>query len=213
MKNKLDIEGIGLDDLLDNMLGNVEEDMKCFDDYINLSMAMDRELYLGDIVEGVGSTVCTYIRFWNKVDDKKGLPPEDRKPIKIYIDSNGGFLSDTLTMVDAIKLSKTPVWTICTGAAYSGGCFTMMVGHRRIGYKHSSYLFHEGSTQSGGTSSQFENFSKFYKAQLEQLKEVTLSNTSLDEDWYKEHRKEDIWFSAEEALKAGIIDEIAEELF
>lgn len=212
-KKLLDIDFIDLNDLADNLLANAEDDMKTFEDYLNLAMAANREVYLGELTDGVGCSIEGCIRFWNRWDEKHNIPVEQRKPIKIFIDSIGGNLTDTFTIVDAIHMSKTPVWTVVTGCAYSGGCFVAMSGHRRFGYAHSSYLFHEGSTQTGGTSSQFENYSKFYKTQLGLLKELTLSKTKLGEDWYKEHNKEDMWFTADEALEAGIIDEIATDLF
>lgn len=206
---RLDIDDIGLEDLLGGMLENVENDMKSFDDYINLAMSLEREIYLGDITEGVGSSVCGYIRFWNSLDDKKGIDPKDRKPIKIYIDSNGGLLGDTLTMVDAIKLSKTPVWTICTGSAYSGGYFVFISGHKRIAYPHATFLFHEGATGTSGTSGQFENFSAFYKKQLESLKDIVLENTKITEKEYQEIKRDDVWYFANEGVEKGFVDEIA----
>lgn len=210
-KQRLDIDDTGLEDLLGGMLENVEDDMKSFDDYINLVMSLEREIYLGDITEGVGSSVCGYIRFWNKLDDKKGIDPKDRKPIKIYIDSNGGLLGDTLTMVDAIKLSKTPVWTICSGSAYSGGYFVFISGHKRIAYPHSTFLFHEGATGTSGTSGQFENFSAFYKKQLESLKDIVLENTKITEKEYQEIKRDDVWYFANEGIEKGFVDEIATE--
>lgn len=210
-KQRLDIDDTGLEDLLGGMLENVEDDMKSFDDYINLAMSLEREIYLGDITEGVGSSVCGYIRFWNKLDDKKGIDPKDRKPIKIYIDSNGGLLGDTLTMVDAIKLSKTPVWTICSGSAYSGGYFVFISGHKRIAYPHSTFLFHEGATGTSGTSGQFENFSAFYKKQLESLKDIVLENTKITEKEYQEIKRDDVWYFADEGIEKGFVDEIATE--
>ena len=152
-----------------------------------------------------------YIRFWNKYDDKRNIPIEDRKPIKIYIDSNGGCLSDTFTMIDAIKLSKTPVWTICTGAAYSGGFFTFIAGHRRFAYDHASFLYHEGATATGADAGKFRNYAEFYQKELEQLKEVTLKYTKITPEEYKEHIKDDWWMTADEALKYGVCDEITKE--
>jgi ATP-dependent Clp protease, protease subunit len=208
------IEVDDLDSLLTQMDINVKKDIKDFSDLINLDSSLKREIFIGgEITDGIGSSTDSIIRFWNTYDDNRNIPIDQRIPIKVYIDSVGGSLVDTLTIIDSIKLSKTPVWTIAVGAAYSGGCFIAMSGHRRIGYKHSSYLFHEGSTQTGGTSSQFENYSKFYKTQLEQLSEIVLTNTNLTTEWYKEHKKEDMWFTAQEALDAGIIDEIATDLF
>ena len=206
-----DIQEFDLDNLVDALTENVKDDIKTFEDVINLDGAVNREVYVGDICSGLGQTVEEYIRFWNKYDDKRNIPIEDRKPIKIYIDSNGGCLSDTFTMIDAIKLSKTPVWTICIGAAYSGGFFTFIAGHRRFAYDHASFLYHEGATATGADAGKFRNYAEFYQKELEQLKEVTLKYTKITPEEYKEHIKDDWWMTADEALKYGVCDEIAKE--
>lgn len=206
-----DIQEFDLDDIVDALAGNVKEDIKTFEDVINLDGAVSREVYVGDICAGLGQTVEGYIRFWNKYDEKHNIAIEDREPIKIYIDSNGGCLSDTFTMIDAIKMSKTPVWTICLGAAYSGGFFTFIAGHRRIAYEHASFLYHEGATATGADAGKFRNYAEFYQKELKQLEEVTLRYTKITPDQYKEHIKDDWWMTAEEALKFGVCDEIAKE--
>lgn len=201
-----------LDDLMDAMGENVKKDMKSFEDFINLDGSARREIYVFDINPGVGSSVDGYIRFWNSVDDRKNIPVEEREPIKIYIDSCGGSLSDTLTIIDAVKMSKTPIIGICIGAAYSGGFFIFISCPKRIAYPHASFLFHEGSTSTGGTSSQFANYAAFYKKQLDQLKNVVLENTNITEDEYKDIKKDDIWYDVQDGIEKGFIDEVAKEL-
>ena len=201
-----------LDDLFGHIKENVKDDMKTFEDLINLDSSLKREIYLYDITTGVGPSVDGYIRFWNEYDDEHNIPVEEREPIKIFIDSGGGNLSDTFTIIDAIKLSKTPVWTINMGCAYSGGFFVFICGSKRIAYPHSSFLFHEGSTGTSGTSSQFENYTAFYKRQLGQLKNVVLENTSITEEEYADIRKDDIWYDVEDGIKKGFVDEVAKEL-
>lgn len=200
-----------LDNLIDNLITNVDEDTKDFNDIINLEGSLNREIYINDIVEGLGQTVDGWIRFWNNYDEKHNISIEDRKPIKIYIDSNGGSLLDTFTVIDSIKMSKTPVWTIVIGTAYSGGFFISICGHRRFAYPHSSFLYHEGSTSTGGTANQFENYSQFYKIQLKQLEKHTLDNTKISSEMYNEKRRDDWWMTATDAIEYGVIDEIIEE--
>ena len=130
----------------------------------------------------------------------------------IYIDSCGGSLTDTLTIIDSIKLSKTPIYTICVGTAYSGGFFVFISGHKRIAYPHASFLFHEGSTGTSGTSGQFENYTAFYRKQLNQLEQIVLKNTSISEEEYKNIKKDDIWYDTIDGIEKGFIDEIAKEL-
>ena len=203
-----DIITFDLDQLSSALSKNLQSDMKEFGDLVNLSGALNREVYLDSIEYGIGSSIDAYIRFWNKWDRDHQIPVSDRTPIKIYIDSYGGSLNDTFTIIDSIKLSETPVWTICNGVAYSGGFFVLINGHKRLAYPHSSFLFHEGATSNEGTAGQFENYSAFYKKQLKQLQDIVVQNTGITEEEYKEIRKDDIWYDAKEALDKGIIDGI-----
>ena len=210
---KIDVQEFEIDfnDLMDCMNTNVKKDIKTFEDLINLEGSSRREIYLYEIADGVGSSIDGQIRFWNDYDNDHNIPIEKRKPIKIYIDSCGGSLTDTLTIIDSIKLSKTPIWTICVGCAYSGGFFTFISGHKRFAYPHASFLFHEGSTQTGGTSGQFENYTAFYKKQLDQLKDVVLENSNIKEEEYMQIRRDDVWYDTNEGVEKGFIDEITEE--
>lgn len=210
MAKKLDIQEFDLDELMDCLEENVTDDIKGFDDLINLDGAINREIYIGDIVAGIGQTVEGYIRFWNRYDDLKKIPIDKRLPIKIYINSNGGLLGETMTIIDAIEMSLTPVWTINSGACYSGGFFCFIAGHRRFSYRHSTFLYHEGSTGNSGDAGKFRNFADFYNKQLEQLKDITLKYTTMTEEYYREHQRDDLWLTAEEALKLGVCDEITE---
>ena len=200
-----------LTDVLSSLVENVQEDTKSFEDILNLDNSLDRHLYVADIESGIGSTIDSMIRFWNRRDEEEGLNIKERKPIKIYIDSCGGSLTDAFTIIDSIRMSKTPVITIATGCAYSAGFFIFISGHKRIAYPHASFLYHEGSATNGGTASQFRNFADFYDIQLTQLKQIVLDYTDIDEDEYNKHKKDDWWMTAEDAINYGIADEIAEE--
>ena len=200
-----------LTDALSSLVENVQEDAKSFEDILNLDNSLDRHLYVGNIEADTGSTIDSMIRFWNRKDEKEGLDIEEREPIKIYIDSCGGSLTDAFTIIDAIRMSKTPVITIATGCAYSAGLFIFMSGHKKIAYPHASFLYHEGSATNSGTASQFRNFADFYDIQLAQLKQIVLDCTNIDEDEYNKHKKGDWWMTAEDAINYGIADEIAEE--
>jgi len=204
-----EIQQIDLNDLVGAMVSNVKEDIKTFDDLINLDFSFSREIPIGEIEDGLGDSVDAYIRFWNKQDE--GILVGERKPIKLLINSPGGYLTDAFTIIDAIKMSKTPVIGVCTGTAYSGGFFILVCCDKRVAYPHASFLFHEGATSNGGTSSQFQNFAAFYKKQLDQLKDVVISNTKITEEEYKEIKKDDIWYDVNDALEKGIIDEVLEE--
>lgn len=201
-----------LEDLIKELEENKEKDVKSFDQLIDHYQSFnDRNIVIGEIGYEIAVAVDSVIRFWNSVDNEAGTPVEERKPIKIFLHSPGGLLTSTFTMIDAIKMSKTPVYTIAMGETYSGGFFTFLAGHKKFAYPHASFLYHEGATANGGDANKFRNFAKFYEVQLEQLRQVVLDNSSISEEEYEKHIKDDWWLTAEEAVKYGIADEILTE--
>lgn len=202
-----------IQELIKDFEENKEKEIKTFDQLIECYQSFnDRSMIISEIDYEIAIAVDSIIRFWNSVDDEENISIEDRKPIKIFIHSPGGLLTSTFTMIDAIKMSKTPVYTIAVGEVYSGGFFTFLAGHKKLAYPHASFLYHEGATANGGDANKFRNFAKFYEIQLEQLKQIVLNNSSITEEEYEKHIKDDWWLTAEEAVKYGIADEILTEL-
>lgn len=209
MGNNLETYEIDLDDLLNatskDMLDSKNKD---FEDVLNLDININREIYIGDISGNTGYEVDNIIRFWNRYDEQHNIPVEERKHIKLIVDSWGGSLTDAFSIIDSIQLSKTPIEAIVIGCAYSAGFFITISCPIRKAYKHASFLFHEGSTGTSGTANQFANFAIFYKRQLNQLKDVVLSKTKITEEKYNEIQKDDYWMDVQDALEWGCIDEV-----
>ena len=183
-----------------------------FCDIVDLSNGLNRNIVLTDIDASIGDSVNSYIQFFNRIDQEKKIDVNKRTPIKIYIDSNGGSLTACFTIIDAIIMSKTPVWTINIGKAYSAGFFIFITGHKRFAYPNSSFLFHEGSTGIYQDANKFKNYADFYKQQLEQLRAITLEHTQIEPEEYDKHVKDDWWFDVNEALKYGVTDKISYKL-
>lgn len=185
-----------------------DKDQYDFTDIVDLDNALSRRLHLGAIDSDFADAVDNYIRFFNRLDDEEQVPIEKREPIKIYINSGGGDVLATLTIIDSIRNSNTPIITINTGMAYSGGFFIYIAGHKRLAYENSTFLFHEGSVGNYGDANKFNNWAEFYKKLLQKLKDITLRYTNITEEEYIAHQKDDWWFLAEDALQCGICDEI-----
>ena len=183
-----------------------------FEDVVDLDADLHRNICIGDIYDGLGIEVDSKIRFWNKLDDKNGIAIEDREPIKIFIDSLGGSLTDAFTIINSIQLSRTPVVTIALGCVYSGGFFIFITGDKRYAYPNASFLYHEGSAGTQGTANQFSNFAEFYKVQLKQIEDLVLNYTKIDKELYNEKKRDDWWMDTNEALKYKVCDEILTEL-
>ena len=175
---------------------------------MDVSTSLNREIHIPEVLEGCGGEVDLAVRYWNRVDEEKRIPIEDRQPIVFYIDCMGGNLTDAFLISDTIERSKTPVYTVITGQALSGGFIIAISGHKRFAYPHASFLFHEGAGGFGGDANKFANFALFYKKQLEQMRDICLAKTGITEEKYKEIKNDDYWMTASEALELGCIDKV-----
>lgn len=180
-----------------------------FEEVVEISDLSNRNIYISDIDDNIGSAVETLIRFYNQVDSQMGIEIEDRIPIKIWIYSGGGSLSAGFTICEAIEISETPVWTINQGQACSAAALIYICGHRRLTFKTSTFLLHEGSAEINQVDAhKFQNFAEYYKAQLKILKQIVLSHTNISEEEYSLHSRDDWWFDGEEAVEKMVADEI-----
>ena len=133
-----------------------------------------------------------------------------RKPIKIYIDSYGGYVYQCFGLISIMNSSKTPIHTIVTGCAMSCGFMILISGHKRFGYELSTPLYHQVSSGVIGKAKDIEEEFIEVKRLQDKLEEITLAKTNITakqlEKIYKQ--KKDWYMTAEEALQLGVIDEI-----
>ena len=132
------------------------------------------------------------------------------KPIELYIDSYGGYAYQCLGLIGVIQKSKAPVHTIVTGCAMSCGFLISVSGHKRISYDHSTFMYHQVSSGAIGKLKDMEEDIIETKRLQKFVEEHTLTTTKLTpkdlEKCYIEKR--DWYFTAKQALKYGIIDQI-----
>jgi ATP-dependent Clp protease protease subunit len=146
---------------------------------------------------------------WNKED--RNVPVEQRKPIKVFINSPGGDCVVAWAVIQAIRTSKTPVWTICAPYAYSAAADILVSGHKRFTLKGGQCMFHTGSGFYGGEQSTIESAKKHNDKLLKKMKEFVLANTKIPVRTYNTKASSDIWYDDEDMLKLGIVDVVVED--
>lgn len=165
----------------------------------------DRAIVINDMItEETAERVVRLIRFWNAVD----IGEEEPIPIQIFIDTEGGDLFASLSIVAAIELSMTPVVTYNMGKALSGGFLILIAGHERYAAPYATYLFHEGMNANVADAHKFLQEASYYKYQLNLIKQIVLSKTKISEKLYNSHKKDDWWFGNETAIKYGVVKKV-----
>lgn len=135
--------------------------------------------------------------------EDKHLEPSRRQPIVILINSNGGLLDVTLSICDAIAVSKTPVYTVNMGQALSGGCLIFLMGEKRYAMKNSWAMCHAGSGGIQGNYSETKEQSKVWDAQVDTMSNIILERTGMDAKLYKKNKNKDWWLDQKQQLEYG----------
>ena len=79
----------------------------------------------------------------NRIDE--GKSPAEREPIRLYINSPGGDVTEGFALISAMELSKTPIHTINMGQWSSMAFLIGIAGHKRFSLPKASFLMHDGS--------------------------------------------------------------------
>ena len=132
------------------------------------------------------------------------------KPLKIFINSNGGEFFAAIPIIDAIKNSKIPIHTFVEGIAASAASLISVVGHRRFITKNSFMLIHELRGGIHGTYSNITDEKENCDKIMSLIKNTYIekSNNKLKINILENILKRDIILSADECLNYGLVDEI-----
>jgi ATP-dependent Clp protease protease subunit len=157
-----------------------------------------------DIDDMIVEDATLNILKWNAED--KGKEVSERKPILVYVNSNGGSVTDGFTLIDSIVNSKTPVYTINLGSEYSMGFLIGISGHKRYAMPTATFLMHDGSGFLFGSMSKISDTANFYKEMEKRTKNYILAHSSLTPKEYDKRYTNEWYMYAEEAKKYGFVD-------
>ncbi|MFG0244191.1 MAG: ClpP family protease [Phycisphaerales bacterium JB054] len=133
--------------------------------------------------------------------------------ISLYINSPGGAVDDTLALFDTMRFMSSAVSTYCIGRAYSGAAVLLCAGTKgkRFILPHAKVMIHQPY---GGVTGQAEDI----RIQAEQIiKAKTELNRLISEcsgqsiEQVKEDSERDKYFTAQEAVAYGLVDEVLAE--
>lgn len=170
----------------------------------------DRVYILDTTIDDTTLNLVKYIIRCNKED--AGKPVEERKRILVMIDSPGGSVEVLASLIGAIKVSKTPVWTCCYCTAYSAAADLLSCGHKRFALPMTSMMFHAGSACYMGSQNDIDKAKKYFDSIGKRITNEVNSRTKFDNKFLKKLKTDDMYMNEEEALEYGVIDEIVDDL-
>ena len=151
------------------------------------------------------------IILWNRED--RNTPVEVRRPIRLMIYSYGGDLEVNNSLINLIKISKTPVIGVNMGQANSAGCYIFMSCHKRYAMPNAQFLIHQGSASGmKGTYGQMNAYMRDYTRKMDALKEYIIAHTKIAPEVLEDKLSGEWFVTAEEAVELGICDKIVTDI-
>jgi ATP-dependent Clp protease protease subunit len=183
-----------------------------------IHLPMDRNIYFTKQFQQ--SSIAEIVESINRINEddeqlaekyKQYLDVEYKpRPIKIFIDSYGGYVYQCFGLLSTMDNSKTPIHTIVTGAAMSCGFMMAIHGHKRFALKNATLMYHQVSSGAWGKLAEMQEDIKETERLQKKIMEMTVQRTKIPLATLEENFKCKIdWFmDAEESLRLGAIDEI-----
>lgn len=142
------------------------------------------------------------------------LESEDpEKDIYMYINSPGGYVSSGLAIYDTMQLIRPDIRTVCLGQAASIAALILSAGtkEKRSALPHSRILMHQPMGGASGQASDIEIQANEILRVRDILNTLYVKHTGQKRQKVEEETSRDLYMSADEAVKYGLIDNIIEQ--
>jgi len=171
----------------------------------------ERNLLISDsITESSVGKIIEKIFEINEDDNRKEEIYREwpRDPIYLFVNSHGGSVYNGLALVDVIKQSKTPVYTVSIGACMSMGLWIWLAGKKRLIGENATLLFHDLSTlaydKSEGIKQELSEMLRLQEMLIQEIVSKSAVKKETLEDYIT--RKADWYIPAKEALDLKLAD-------
>ena len=132
------------------------------------------------------------------------------KEIKMFINSPGGDADAGFAILDMIRFIKPKVKTICAGVTASAAVIVLLGSEKsdRFSLPNARILIHQPSTGVQGTASDIQIEAGEILKCREKINSLIAVETGQTLETVTSDTKRNLWMSAEESLKYGLINKI-----
>ena len=139
------------------------------------------------------------------------LAAEDpERDIYLYINSPGGSVTAGMAIYDTMQYVKPDVVTVGMGLAASMAQFLLTAGApgKRYITPHARVLLHQPLGGAGGSATDIRINADLILGMKKELAQITASRTGKSVEQVEADGDRDHWFTAQEALEYGFVDQV-----
>jgi len=164
-------------------------------------------VFMSEVSDETVKPIVEWILIENHVRRKK------KKELLLMISSDGGSVDTAFALIDVMRSSAIPIKTVGLGTIASSGLLIFLAGTpgRRMLTPNTSILSHQYSWGVEGKAHELFAMTKEFNLIQQRMVTHYKECTGLSEDVIRSQLlpASDVWLSAEEALKLGICDVVA----
>lgn len=168
-------------------------------------MAKARQIFLKEnITKDIASDMTALLFYYDSISSS---------PITVYIHCRGGDADGLMQIYDVMQMMQSPIRTVCIGRAYSAGAVLLAAGDNGMRYamKSSKVMIHgiRGYfPMPGDDQVASKNYYDFLKSHNDSIMKILAMHTGKTLKEVKEDCLRDMYMSAGQAMKYGIVDHI-----
>jgi ATP-dependent Clp endopeptidase proteolytic subunit ClpP len=131
----------------------------------------------------------------------------DVAELNVYINSPGGAAWDGIAIMNAIRRHPANVTVHIDGLAASAASIIAMAGDKIVMNRGSQLMIHDASGGVFGNATDMEEVAVVLQKLSDSLADVYAGRTGTDRAQWRAAMKAETWYTAEEAVAAGLADE------
>lgn len=156
------------------------------------------DIFIYDEIGGFGVSVGDFLA---EVRDLEG-------PVNLHLNSPGGDVFDGMTVYAALKRRTEPTTVVVDGLAASIASVIALGADRVVMAPKAKMMIHDGWTNAAGNAQDFRKLVDLLDSTSNTIASVYDDKAGGGVEFWRERMQAETWYSAEEALSAGLIDEI-----
>lgn len=130
------------------------------------------------------------------------------REITLYINSPGGDVTSGLAVYDFMRMTQTPIRTVCVGTAASMGAILFLAGQKREMLPHAQLMIHDpspgGGSMAGMKPAEMEEHLGALRQVQKILCDIVTEVSGMERRRVSAVMKKDTFFDAEKAVRFGL---------
>lgn len=141
----------------------------------------------------------------------RALKDLDADSITVRINSGGGNVFDAIAMTNALRDHPARVTTVVDGLAASAASFIATAGDEVVMNRNSEMMIHNPKASTVGGSDDMRSLADRLDAVRDNIASMYVARAGGTVDQWREVMAAETWYSAEEAVLAGLADRVSEQ--